>query len=1653
MAFALNTSLPSLTALPSVAPDALSSISGALHHPLKTIRRYRLNRTRSLDSGAEQFQPPDPAGRGCTASTLRTARLPRIGFNRICTKGRSSVPVSAYTCFIPARSWHNGAVLAAVFGDCTEKGAVYIGSTLSHRAWSCLSKLWLMDRAFHHWIDYGHVLAQAAAKKRNALAHAERTANSNPTSATAQNAFYQALLRANMPKIVIERYQTGRYASNAAADAAYLKSLQMTGSVPAPGSVSAEASNGSVLSQSQLQAVGQAVAGQSIGAGSVVRPGTRQGTGAKETPLYVVVEESWGSTIFRWAKMLLWTGLVGYFILVMLTMVAEFGGSLRTRVGQNNEVQPQHQTVRFSDVHGCDEAKEELQELVEFLMNPEKFNQLGGKLPKGVLLVGPPGTGKTMLARAVAGEAGCPVFYMSGSEFDELYVGVGAKRVRDLFAQARNKAPSIIFIDELDAVGSKRNARDPAYAKQTLNQLLTELDGFSPSTGVILIAATNYPESLDKALTRPGRFDRHVNVPLPDVRGRIQILKHHMRNVPVASDVDATTLARGTSGFSGADLENLVNQAAVHASRQKLKKVNMNNFEWAKDKIMMGAESKSRLIREKDKIMTAYHEAGHCLVNLNTPSSDDLYKMTIIPRGRALGVTHMLPEMDAVSRGYDQYLASIDVCMGGRAAEELIYGPSKVTSGIAHDVQSATQIAYHLITQCGYSKKLGNVDLASDYERLSGETKQEIEKEVREIVEGGRARADKIISEHRKELEMLKDALLEYETLTKEEILKVIKGDKLKRIEPETREEEKDSNVGGRANKPPETKKKHESSSKGGMGIKLPEVLLPPGTTGNRGGEAPRAREASHRPRLDGHRLRALSAAASRVSACSFPMDPFAAVRARPATPFRLDEGFSEDTSSHEEAPRMAALQEYVGSLSEDSRMEVAFEILQTLRAANIATVVERLAPYLHLDPMVKLPPEITAQVFEHLDAATLLNASLASHTWRNRILDTELWKRLYANQGWGADARQLHAYHDFQEHPRPTVVDARGRERLNWAFLYKQRQRLELNWTKGHFINFQLPDPAFPQEAHTECVYTIHFVGKWLVSGSRDKTLRIWDLETRRLVRPPLTGHTQSVLCLQFDPSPEEDIIISGSTDSSVIIWRFSTGQKLHEIPNAHSESVLNLRFNHRYLVTCSKDKKIKIWNRQPLSPLSADCPRICRSTDAVRVLDQIIDWACQDPSTLETKLANGAIKAMPAYQLLMTFVGHGAAINAIQIADDIIVSASGDRLIKIWNVNTGQMMRSIPGHQKGIACVQFDSKRIVSGSSDNTVRIFDPVTGAEVAELKGHSNLVRTLQAGFGDLPGSDKEDFLNARAADEKHAADLREGRILATARSTVYHLRNRDLGQDISSSRLSFGARLPPGGGGSKWGKIVSGSYDESIIIWRKNVAGDWVVGLKLQQDQAMRDAHRSNPLRILVPQASAPATLFNQAAFSHNPSLSTVDVAGPATANVSVSVQAVVNAAVSTGVATPSNGLSSIIGAARNRETSNTLSTASSAARSLHSSATASSAARINNSTTPVTQQQGESQAQDQPAPNHQVPTQPAPVPPLAPGAPNHHAATVQQGQQQQQHGGGVPAARVFKLQFDARRIVCCSQDSSIVCWDFANGDAEIEDACKFFTGP
>ncbi|KAL1996544.1 hypothetical protein VTN49DRAFT_8065 [Thermomyces lanuginosus] len=619
---------------------------------------------------------------------------------------------------------------------------------------------------------------------QNLLAQKEQTANNNPGSASAQNAFYQALLRANMPAIIVERHRTGRFASNATTESLYQKALQrLGGDAAAQGSVTQGGQN---LTPEQLQAVGQAVAAHTQGGqGGIALKQT--GTGAKDSPLYVVVEESLGSSVFRWVKFLLYFAFFTYVSLVLVTVLVETAGMLKNVRGtQANEATPQQQKVRFSDVHGCDEAKEELQELVEFLLNPERFSALGGKLPKGVLLVGPPGTGKTLLARAVAGEAGVPFFYMSGSEFDEVYVGVGAKRVRDLFAQARAKAPSIIFIDELDAIGAKRNERDAAYVKQTLNQLLTELDGFSQSSGVIILAATNYPQLLDKALTRPGRFDRRVVVSLPDVRGRMEILKHHMKNVQVSPDVDVAVIARGTPGFSGADLENLVNQAAIHASRNRKNKVGPKDFDWAKDKIMMGAEARSRIIQEKDKLLTAYHEAGHALVAYFSPAATPLYKITIVPRGMALGVTHFLPEMDMVSRNYTEYLSDIDVSMGGKAAEELVYGPDKVTSGISADIQQATETAFQLVTRFGYSKKLGNVDLQTNYDSLSSETKQEIEAEVRRLVEEARDRATKILTEKRTELELLTKALMEYETLTKEEMEKVIRGEKLDKLESES---------------------------------------------------------------------------------------------------------------------------------------------------------------------------------------------------------------------------------------------------------------------------------------------------------------------------------------------------------------------------------------------------------------------------------------------------------------------------------------------------------------------------------------------------------------------------------------------------------------------------------------------------------------------------------------------------------------------------------------------------------------------------------------------------------------------------------------------------------------------------------------------------
>ena len=503
------------------------------------------------------------------------------------------------------------------------------------------------------------------------LINMEKTANNNPSSASAQNAFYSALLRANMPNIVVERFQTGTFASNKACEDTYQRALErVTTSEGGPSNQQI----GNIATSAAARMEGSMSPGRFVKAGG--------GTGERSAPIYVQVDESRKATLLKWAKFIVGYGLAAWFVFATYNVLVETFGILKKTTGvQSAETAPQQQTARFSDVHGCDEAKEELQELVEFLKNPEKFSALGGKLPKGVLLVGPPGTGKTLLARAVAGEAGVPFFYMSGSEFDEMYVGVGAKRVRELFAGARAKAPAIVFIDELDAVGAKRNERDPAYVKQSLNQLLTELDGFTQETGVIILGATNFPKLLDKALTRPGRFDRNVEVPLPDVRGRMKIVQHYLKQIKVDSDVEADMIARGTSGFSGAQLESLVNQAAVHASKNKTSSVTMLDMEWAKDKIMMGAEKRSMIIKAEDKLKTAYHEAGHALVALYTKGHTPIYKATIMPRGMTLGVVHYLPEMDVVSESKEELTSHLDSAMAGKAAEVLMYGDDQFTSG------------------------------------------------------------------------------------------------------------------------------------------------------------------------------------------------------------------------------------------------------------------------------------------------------------------------------------------------------------------------------------------------------------------------------------------------------------------------------------------------------------------------------------------------------------------------------------------------------------------------------------------------------------------------------------------------------------------------------------------------------------------------------------------------------------------------------------------------------------------------------------------------------------------------------------------------------------------------------------------------------------
>jgi cell division protease FtsH len=494
--------------------------------------------------------------------------------------------------------------------------------------------------------------------------------------------------------------------------------------------------------------------------------------------------------------------IVGAWIFVMRQMQGGARGAMGFGKSKAKLLTENKNRVTFEDVAGVDEAKDDLTEIVDFLKDPAKFQRLGGKIPKGALMIGPPGTGKTLLGRAVAGEAGVPFFYISGSDFVEMFVGVGASRVRDMFEQAKKNAPCIIFIDEIDAVGRHRGAGlggGNDEREQTLNQLLVEMDGFDPNESIIVIASTNRPDVLDPALLRPGRFDRQVVVPNPDVGGREKILRVHMRNIPLASDVDVKVIARGTPGFSGADLANLVNEAALMAARRNRRMVLQRDFEDAKDKVMMGAERKSMVMSDEEKRNTAYHEGGHALVALSVPSADPVHKATIIPRGLALGMVMQLPEGDRYSMNYEQMVSRLVILMGGRTAEELIFGKDKITSGASNDISAATSLARNMVTRWGFSDELGTVSYGDNQEEVflghsvartqnvSEDTARKIDFEVRRLVQHAHDEARRILTERLDDLHTLAKALLEYETLGGDEIVNVLRGVKPNRDEPQTR--------------------------------------------------------------------------------------------------------------------------------------------------------------------------------------------------------------------------------------------------------------------------------------------------------------------------------------------------------------------------------------------------------------------------------------------------------------------------------------------------------------------------------------------------------------------------------------------------------------------------------------------------------------------------------------------------------------------------------------------------------------------------------------------------------------------------------------------------------------------------------------------------
>jgi ATP-dependent metalloprotease len=644
-----------------------------------------------------------------------------------------------------------------------------------------------MERAFSELFDWWPFWRQ---EKR--LAKLITEADANREDAVKQSALFVELNK-HSPESVIKRFEERDRAVDSRGVAEYLRALVITNAI-AEYLPDAESGKPSGL-PSLLQDLKQRASGNTDE--TFLNPGI-----SEKQPLHVVMVDQKVSNKSRFTNDLFTTIMVtvaiGLTWFVGTTALQKYVGSLggigSSGVGSsssytpkeiNKEVMPEKNVKTFKDVKGCDDAKQELEEVVEYLKNPAKFTRLGGKLPKGILLTGAPGTGKTLLAKAIAGEAGVPFFYRAGSEFEEMFVGVGARRVRSLFQAAKKKAPCIIFIDEIDAVGSTRKQWE-GHTKKTLHQLLVEMDGFEQNEGIILMAATNLPDILDPALTRPGRFDRHIVVPSPDVRGRQEILELYLQDKPIADNVDIKQIARGTPGFNGADLANLVNIAAIKAAVEGAEKLTASQLEFAKDRIIMGTERKTMFVSEESKKLTAYHESGHAIVALNTDGAHPIHKATIMPRGSALGMVTQLPSSDETSISRKQLLARLDVCMGGRVAEELIFGRDNVTTGASSDLQSATELAQYMVSSCGMSDTIGPIHIK---DRPSSEMQSRIDAEVVKLLRDAYDRVKALLKKHEKALHVLANALLECETLNAEEIRRLLLPYREGRL-PEQQEQE-----------------------------------------------------------------------------------------------------------------------------------------------------------------------------------------------------------------------------------------------------------------------------------------------------------------------------------------------------------------------------------------------------------------------------------------------------------------------------------------------------------------------------------------------------------------------------------------------------------------------------------------------------------------------------------------------------------------------------------------------------------------------------------------------------------------------------------------------------------------------------------------------